>query len=274
MLHACDLLDPRPALVASRAPIRNAATIPFLEVAQRVAELPAPGAAIRVAQVGDDAEAMRDWLSAHGRDAALTSEFEFDDRPASARLPDRFRLWRPTEFIESSIGRVAAHGRGSAGLRGAGIDIACGVGRDAVFAADAGYEMLGVDILPDAIARARDVAARYLAPPGGARFETRDVTQADVADRWRERFDLILVSRFLDRDLLPKLPQMLRPGGALLYETFTTRHRERNERPRSAARLLRPDELRSAFSGLRIRHYDEDWRENAHTARLWAERPE
>ncbi|NJL30478.1 MAG: class I SAM-dependent methyltransferase [Phycisphaerales bacterium] len=41
------------------------------------------------------------------------------------------------------------------------MDIACGSGRDAVWLAMQGYEVDGLDVLPDALERASDLAHRH-----------------------------------------------------------------------------------------------------------------
>ncbi len=47
--------------------------------------------------------------------------------------------------------------------------------------------------------------------------------QCDVSDTLleAESFDVILVSRFLVRDLVPVLIEALKPGGLIFYQTFT-----------------------------------------------------
>jgi hypothetical protein len=73
------------------------------------------------------------------------------------------------------------------------------------------------------------------------------------------RFGFVLVSFFLDRDMLPWLPQILIPGGLLLYRTYT----EDNERlgnprgPRDPQHLLRSQELLDIYREMKILHYNE-----------------
>ena len=61
------------------------------------------------------------------------------------------------------------------------------------------------------------------------------------------RFDLIVVSRYLQRDLFPAVRSAIAPGGVVLYETFTTAQRALGTGPTSADHLLEPGELRARF---------------------------
>ena len=65
---------------------------------------------------------------------------------------------------------------------------------------------------------------------------------------------------------------MLRPGGVLLYETFTRHHREIAEHPRNPAFLLEPGELPKLFAGLEVLRYEEARSETEAVARLVARR--
>jgi len=71
------------------------------------------------------------------------------------------------------------------------------------------------------------------------------------------RFDVIVVSRFLDRSLAPQLAVALRPGGLLFYQTFT-RTRVDDSGPVSPDYRLADGELLRVFAGLRLRVYREE----------------
>jgi tellurite methyltransferase len=117
------------------------------------------------------------------------------------------------------------------------LDIAMGRGRHARLLADAGYSVFGVDWQIDAV---RDAAART----------GRDRLHAWVADLTsyplpHEAFELIVVTRYLQRDLFPAIAAALVPGGVILYETFTTRQRALGWGPKSPDHLLEPGELQT-----------------------------
>ena len=64
----------------------------------------------------------------------------------------------------------------------------------------------------------------------------------------RERFDLVVVTNYLHRPILPDIVAAVAPGGLLLYETFALGN-ERFGRPSNPDFLLRPGELAAAVAG-------------------------
>ncbi len=58
--------------------------------------------------------------------------------------------------------------------------------------------------------------------------------------------------RFLYRPLAQQIEKTLRPGGLLLYETFTHRQREFARGPSNPAFLLAEGELPTLFPGLEV----------------------
>jgi SAM-dependent methyltransferase len=118
------------------------------------------------------------------------------------------------------------------------LDVATGDGRNALYLAAHGWRVHAVDRNQDALA-ALDAHARSL----DDRVQTRcvDLEDAEV-DLGINLYGTILVFRYLYRPLLPALVAALKPGGVLLYETFTIGQRERGH-PRNPAFLLDNGEL-------------------------------
>jgi tellurite methyltransferase len=135
--------------------------------------------------------------------------------------------------------------------RGRALDIAMGRGRHTILLARAGGHVFGVDrdlaALRDAVVRA--AGERLAIHPWCA-----DLTQHPLP---RERYDLIVVSRYLQRDLFGSIESALVPGGTVIYETFTTAQRAHGSGPSSADHLLEPGELRTRFAGLEELFYEE-----------------
>ena len=66
-----------------------------------------------------------------------------------------------------------------------------------------------------------------------------------------DSFDLIVVVHYLHRPLFPALVSALRPGGVLVYETFTRAQAARGK-PTNPAFLLEPGELLTLVRPLTI----------------------
>jgi tellurite methyltransferase len=125
--------------------------------------------------------------------------------------------------------------------RGLALDLACGVGHNALFLARLGYEVLAVDGSLRGLAYARDALRREHLQ---VHLVAADLQRLALP---RGRFDVIVVIRYLERTLLPAIKEAVRPGGLLLYKTFNLNHAR--ERPDfSRAYLLAPGELRELLA--------------------------
>jgi tellurite methyltransferase len=153
----------------------------------------------------------------------------------------------PSPFIEEWIGKLIAQ---IAPPRRA-LDIAMGRGRHAFTLAAAGFRTFGVDNKYDVIL---DTVRRGQKRGYALRAWCTDLTRPALPSR---RFDLIVVTRYLQRDLCPALVDALVPGGFLLYETFTELQHGRPRGPQSPTHLLRLGELRSLFADLEEIFYEE-----------------
>ena len=72
----------------------------------------------------------------------------------------------------------------------------------------------------------------------------------------RSRFDVILNLNFLDRSLIPHLIDALRPGGALLFDTFLI-DQAATGHPRNPDFMLQHYELRERLSAMNLVRYRE-----------------
>lgn len=150
------------------------------------------------------------------------------------------------------------------------LDVACGLGRNTLWAAEVrgSDRVLGVDASPIAIDRAREFARSR---KSAARFELWDVSSQGLpAGPW----GAILLLHFLDRTLYSALADSLAPGGLLAWKTHL-RHplRPSSARPRRAEFLLESGELPAAFPSLHVQYYRE-WADRGEAfAALVARRP-
>ena len=167
--------------------------------------------------------------------------------------------------------------------RGPALDVACGVGRHSlllggrdqhVTAVD--WSSAGLEVL-EARACAKGIAIRRISSAeqivkrhhGGIDLVQADLEQLQLPEN---TFELILCVQYLQRSLFPELEQALRPGGFLLFETFTRAQLEFSGGPRNPEYLLDSGELRTAFPELRV-IFHRELRAGQRIASLLAQKP-
>ena len=91
------------------------------------------------------------------------------------------------------------------------LDVACGSGRNTRFIAQTAKRVTGIDISDVAIAQARDLSSH---------IDNIEFRIADLDDglAFEQEFDLIVMVRYVNLQLMQKLPDLLVPGGVLLIE--------------------------------------------------------
>jgi len=154
---------------------------------------------------------------------------------------------QPSQFIVEWAAAVAA----TCPSPRRALDLAMGRGRHALVLAEHGFRVFGVDVNLDAV---RDAVAQASSRGLMVRGWCADLTEFPLA---RERFELVVVSRYLQRDLFPALSDALTPGGVVLFETFTEAQRGRGWGPTSHDHLLAPGELRARFDAFEVLVYEE-----------------
>ncbi len=135
---------------------------------------------------------------------------------------------------------------------GRALDVACGVGRHAIFLAGAGWAVTAVDS-----SRVGLEVARKRAQIRSVKIETVE------ADLERHEFsiapggyDLICIFYYLQRDLFPPLKNGLRPGGTLVAAIHMNDDQVAEQRM-NPDYLLAAGELRSYFNDWKIEFYRE-----------------
>ena len=130
---------------------------------------------------------------------------------------------------------------------GDALDVACGRGRNALWLAGRGLRTRALDRDAAAVEFLGREAARRRAPVVA---EVANLESDGVAFG-ADAYDVIVVVHYLHRPLFPALKAALRPGGLLVYETFTRGQEERGH-PRNPAFLLEHGELRELVQPLEI----------------------
>ncbi len=138
---------------------------------------------------------------------------------------------------------------------GSALDLAGGAGRNAIWLAQKGWRVRLMDISDVGLGFAREKAGKLELPAD--RVETQIADLNAVSDLGSERYNLVMVFFFLRRELFPALIRALKPGGFLIYKTYTLDRIKVPGGPADPRYLLGPNELLTGFAQLRILHYHE-----------------
>lgn len=171
---------------------------------------------------------------------AKEDQDRWDGRHASGHAADG-----PSPFLrqifESSSWRIQ---------RGRALDIATGKGRNALFLAERGFSVEGVDISEVALEEARREAGEKGL---SIIFRQADLESIELPEA---AYDIILNFNFLERSLIPKTKKALKLGGHIVFETYLIDQRVLGH-PRNPVYLLGHNELLELFREFRILYYRE-----------------
>ena len=160
----------------------------------------------------------------------------------------------PCELLTRHAGLLPGHGHA--------LDLACGLGGNALLLCRHGLQTTAVDDSTEVIEQAR----QYVAQTGLAieciRADAVTVLQAN-------RYAVITVSRFLDRSLAQAIERALCADGLLYYQTFTVAV-PAGHGPKNRNYLLQRNELPGMFAGLSILVYQEAMQHDPYQAGLVA----
>lgn len=151
----------------------------------------------------------------------------------------------PTELLSRFAGQLK---------RGRALDVACGAGRNALFLAEAGFEVDAIDISEAGLERLRSEAA---GSGLGIRALAADLEHGipDTLPLGSD-YDLIVMVRYVNLSLAESLADRLAPTGVLISE----QHLKTDEDvigPRNPAYRLAPSELLDTVLELRVHYYRE-----------------
>lgn len=173
------------------------------------------------------------------------------DRPRSAgeRWDKRYSVEHyvygvePVAFLKEQLGRLA---------KGKALCLAAGEGRNAVYLAQQGFEVVAVDISAKGLEKCRTLARKR-----GVEVQTL-VADLREFDMGQAQYDLITDFYYYDPTLFPKVMAALKPGGIFILQNFSIDQPATNRfGPRNSAYLVRPNELLDYFSSYRIRYYED-----------------
>ena len=154
--------------------------------------------------------------------------------------PDPFLVSSYEEFIEPLFPHA-----------GDTLDVAAGLGRHSIWLAQRGWHVTLKDISEVGIGKARVNAGSFAERID---FRVSDVSNFEAGKR---QYDLIVVFFYLERKIFPELAKALKPGGLLLYKTYTRLQPKFGGGPTHPMHLLEENELLRAFPQLTVLDYHE-----------------
>jgi len=176
------------------------------------------------------AEEATAWLTERGWTEAVALADPIDAWPGPWEMgPQRRTLWEPSPLLRRWAGYAE---------KGPALDLGCGSGRDAVYLASLGVDVLAIDTLPDALAMAEALARRT-----GVSIETQRMDLRRQVPQPQEPPALICMIRLNLPQLIEWAVEALRPRGLLLFEAFASEQAESGRRPRRPSKLIQPGGL-------------------------------
>jgi len=131
---------------------------------------------------------------------------------------------------------------------GMALDIACGAGKNSIFLAENNFDVEALDISKVAL----DVLKEQNYPN-----VTAILTDLDGFSPMENRYDLIVMTNFLDREMIPRLLNGLKSKGVLFIETYMN-HISNTKKSSNLNFLLKEGELKTFLNdGYVILDYSE-----------------
>ncbi len=164
------------------------------------------------------------------------------------------RYSRPTFIFGKSPAEFLAENYQYIPYEGTVLDMGMGEGRNAVFLAQKGYKVTGVDISSVAVKKSYLLAQEFGVKIKGVVSSLKNYKIPP------ESFDAIVCFYFVDRSLIENIKTWLKPGGILIYEAYTARERERTTKKidqEDEKSYLKEQELLKMFPGMRVLKFEE-----------------
>ena len=236
-------LDLRDKNSFERLHFASSSNIPFIELEQRMNELPARPATLNII-VGklDQATLLTEFFQQKGY---VINQFKVEQELVSflktnpkflATGKQKKNLWKPCklliEFVDMnifSLDKLLA------------IDIACGGGRDAVFLSQLGWQVTAIEKQEQVISRAQQLAKNN---HQHINCITCDVNNTDCLPN--KKFNLVVIIRYLNRDLIGWIKNHVSLGGFVVFQAFSEGV-EKFKSPKNAKVIINKEEFAKTF---------------------------
>lgn len=255
--QADGILDLRGQAHYQAGHLKNSTWLPWALLPDSLNELPASPATLFLVGDKDEIEAATVLLDAKGYEINGSLVIDCDEtmqqwaQTLSGQVisgHDSKHLWSPTPLLVEWVNALKEQGVNPKTLkpRPTALDLGCGGGRDAVFLAQQGWQVTGIDQEARVLKRSKQLATRSKT---SVKFKCCDLKKQGCFPE--KQFDLVVVIRYLNRALFEQINQAITPGGTLVYQTFIT-GAEAFGSPKNPNAILEVGELSKVFSDYQI----------------------
>ena len=212
------ILDLRNKLDFEKQHLADTANIPWQELPERLNELPARPARLNmiVSEIDQSSEIKvmllgKGYQIAQSVDELTLLSFLENNKWLKRIGVQATNLWQPSNLISEfcKLNLVEVDGVSA-------LDIGCGGGRDAVFLSKKGWQVTAIEKKPQVISR-----AKYLAEKSNQKIDWLTCDVNDLSCLPDTKFNLIVIIRYLNRDLMDRIKQHTAPGTFLVFQAFS-----------------------------------------------------
>lgn len=145
----------------------------------------------------------------------------------------------PVAFLKANVGLLP---------KGKALELAMGEGRNGVFLATQGFQVLGLDISDVGLQKAHSLAWEK-----GVEVETRVVDLEDYTLP-RSEYDVVVCTFYLQRNLFRQIKATLKSGGMVVFQTYNVDYLKYADFPKKY--VLETNELLEIFEDYKIIRYE------------------
>ncbi|PRP78210.1 Methyltransferase type 11 [Planoprotostelium fungivorum] len=247
--------------------VPNSCSIPLKELDPRLHELPPKGSHINLVFSEDmDAQALMQRFKGH---SYTVNDFIIDRGEGHSSFVEvgevSKRLWTPAPYLSKHIKTIEEKLQEIyPGKQHEALDVACGCGREAVYLAERGWSVTGVDFQQILLDKANQLASQHKL---SIKTILSDIEVPGADSVLPRGLSLIHVGRYLHRPLFPAMKEMIIPGGFVVYHTFM-RGCEQFGRPKNPNFILEEQELKRIFYNWTIIDYSEQFLDDGRPIQL------
>ncbi len=145
------------------------------------------------------------------------------------------------------------------------LDLACGSGRNGLYLVKNDVLVTFSDVKSEALEQVQESLSHLsIEKQRKALCWQIDFEKPETLPLQEKSFAAIMIFRYLHRPLIEQIKAAIKPGGMVIYETFTEQQAQFG-RPKNPDFLLKPTELVEFFSDWKILHHFEGITHNTQT---------